>query len=150
MATKKYFNMANARVPEQLKQMEDLQKMKICPFCRKYFEKNHREPILREGKNWLVTKNDYPYEGSRVHMIINYKKHIDSVEKISPQSMIELFSHIRWIKKKFNIRGGAFLMRFGDIKYTGASITHLHAHLISGYKQKKDSESIKQKIGYKK
>ena len=31
-------------------------KRKICPFCRKHFEENHREPILREGKNWLVTK----------------------------------------------------------------------------------------------
>ena len=28
-------------------------------------------------------------------------------------------------------------MRFGDHNYTGATITHLHAHIVSGHKQKR-------------
>jgi ATP adenylyltransferase len=150
MATKKHLNMMNARFPEQLSQMKDLEKKGICPFCRKNFEANHREPILREGKNWLVTKNDYPYEGSKLHLLLVYKKHVDSIEKISEKDINELFGHIKWVKKEFKIPGGAFVMRFGDMHYNGATIYHLHSHIITGYKQKSTAESLKIKIGYKK
>jgi ATP adenylyltransferase len=150
MKTNKKLNLENARFPEQLNQMEDLAKKGICPFCRKDFEIHHKEPVLREGKNWLVTKNDYPYEGSKLHLLLVYKKHVDSIEKISEKGITELFNHIKWIRKEFKIPGGAFVMRFGDIHYNGASIYHLHAHVIAGYKQNPNSESLKIKIGYKK
>ena len=32
--------------------------------------------------------------------------------------------------KKLNIEGGTFLMRFGESKYTGASVSHLHCNLL--------------------
>jgi ATP adenylyltransferase len=150
MAIKKHFNIANARVPEQLKQMEDLQKRKICPFCREHFEVNHREPILKESKYWLLTKNDYPYDGAKIHLLLVYKNHIDSLHKVSKDGMTELLEHVKWAKKKFKIPGASLVMRFGNNKYTGATITHLHAHLVSGYKQNKKSEAIRSTIGFKK
>ena len=45
--------------------------------------------------------------------------------------------HIKWANKKFKIPGASFIMRFGDHNYTGATITHLHAHIVSGHKQKR-------------
>ena len=33
--------------------------------------------------------------------------------------------------KKYKIKGGALAMRFGDTNYTGASVAHLHFHIIS-------------------
>lgn len=146
---KRHFNIKNARVPEQLKKMQDLQKRRICPFCRKHFEKNHKEPILREKRWWLVTKNDYPYDGTKIHLLFIYKKHIDSADKISKTGMVELLEHIKWAKKKFKMLGAGFVMRYGDHDYTGATITHLHAHLISGHRQKKNSEAIRPTVGFK-
>ena len=64
--------------------------------------------------------------------------------------MVELLDHIRWIKDKFKIAGGGFFMRFGDHQYTGATIAHLHAHIISGIKQGKKTEKIKVPLAYKK
>ena len=61
----------------------------------------------------------------------------------------ELLDHIKWANKKFKIPGASFIMRFGDHNYTGATITHLHAHIVSGHKQKKNSEAIRSSIGFK-
>jgi hypothetical protein len=36
-----------------------------------------------------------------------------------------------WAIKEFNIPGGGLTMRFGETVYTGATVCHLHAHLIS-------------------
>jgi ATP adenylyltransferase len=151
MNDKQLLNLKNARVKEQLDQMIDLQKKKMCPFCREHFEENHREPILREGKYWLVTKNDYPYEGTKNHVLLVYKKHVSSLEEVSDESMVELLHHFKWVRKKLKLVGGTFALRFGDIHYNGATITHLHAHIISGVRQQKEkTESLRMKVGYKK
>lgn len=145
---KKFLNLSSARVKHQKKQMEEIAKRGICPFCREYFEEYHAAPILRERKYWLVTKNDYPYEGTEVHLLLVHKKHIEKVSQISKDGFIELLNHLSWIEKKFKIKGASFVLRSGDSEYTGASIAHLHAHLVLGSKQKKSSVPIKVKIGF--
>jgi ATP adenylyltransferase len=143
-------NMQNARKPHQKKQMEEILEHGICPFCRKYFEKYHREPILREKKHWLITKNDYPYDGAKIHFLFVLKKHKTKLSEIGSNAIKELENHFTWIEKKFKIPGGTVILRFGDIKYTGATISHLHGHIVVGEKQRKKTEPIKVKIGFKK
>ena len=36
----------------------------------------------------------------------------------------------KWAAKKYKIQGGALTMRFGESNFTGATVSHLHAHLI--------------------
>ena len=131
---KNFMNMSNARLPEQLKKMKELQKAGVCLFCKRNFIRYQTAPVIREKKWWLIRKNDYPYDGSRIHLLLIYKKHINSVDKISKNGMIEFLDHVKWVKNKFKIPGSTFLIRSGDNKYTGATITHLHAHIVSGYK----------------
>lgn len=131
------FNFKNARFSEQLNKMKEMHKLGICMFCKEGMKKYHGAPILREKKWWFVTKNDYPYEGTKVHILIAYKKHIDSINNISSGAMTELLGHIKWIIKKYKMPGGVFAMRFGDTNYTGATIKHLHAHIILGASREK-------------
>lgn len=147
---KQNLNMANVRELEQEKQMVWLQKHNICPFCRKYFEAHHKAPILWEKKFWLVTMNDYPYEGSVNHFLIVHRMHKTSLSDISKKAAEELGEALHWIEKKYKLPGGTFAMRFGDIHYTGATIAHLHAHVIVGIKQSKNGEKIKFKAGFQK
>ncbi|MBP7057414.1 hypothetical protein KBB08_02900, partial [Candidatus Gracilibacteria bacterium] len=35
-----------------------------------------------------------------------------------------------WVIKKYNLKGGGLTFRFGDSIYTGATVRHLHMHLI--------------------
>lgn len=146
---KTLMNFSNSRSQAQLDKMHDLQKKNVCLFCRKNIEKYGKSKILKEGKYWLIRYNDFPYPGSKTHLLLIYKKHIDSIEKISKNSTDELLSHIKWAKKNFKMDGASFLLRFGDSRYTGATISHLHGHLISGAKQSKKSKPLFTVVGFK-
>lgn len=146
---KKHFNISNARTQHQLKKMMEFDKRGICLFCREHIEKEHREPILRETNNWIITRNDYPYEGTKYHFLLVYKKHVDSIEKISSGGAADFFDNIKWIKKKYKVSGASLLMRFGNNEYTGATITHLHAHVVVGKKKTKKTQPLMSVLGWK-
>ncbi len=129
--------------------MKKILKAGICPFCPTYLEKYHDNPIEKKGKFWVVTKNDYPYEGSRYHYLFISKKHVEHIEELESKAFAELVNLIKWLTKKHKIVGGGFFMRFGDYKHTGASVTHLHAHLIVGKKKDKRKDILNVPLGYK-
>ena len=60
------------------------------------------------------------------------------------KELLDLFNEIVLENK---IKGGSLFLRFGDTDYTGGTVEHLHAHLISGGKKKKQ-KSIKVKLGF--
>jgi diadenosine tetraphosphate (Ap4A) HIT family hydrolase len=140
-------NIESARDPAQRAQMEDLARRGICPFCSEHLKENHREPIEREGVYWVVTKNDYPYEGTASHYLFIHREHITRVEETSPEAFKELREHVAWVAEKFP--GGTFLLRSGDTTITGATISHLHAHFIVGGPPQPGGEKIKVSIGHK-
>lgn len=110
--------------------LEEIQKEGKCPFCLVNFVRHHRNPVLREGASWVVTKNDYPYEGLILHLLFVYKSHALKISKVKAGAWDELIDHVSWAESEFNIKGGALAIRFGDTAYTGATVKHLHFHLI--------------------
>lgn len=142
-------NLKNARKPAQIKQMIELKKQGICPFCQKHLSKTHANPVEMNGEYWVVTKNDYPYNGTKIHYLLIHKKHISKISQISPKASIELIRLIKKICRKHSVLGETLVMRSGDTSYTGASIEHLHAHVISGAKQNKKAEILTTTIGWK-
>lgn len=147
---KVFVNLDNARTKEQSEVMEKIKQDGVCPFCIEHFRKYHRRPILKETDWWVVTENMSPYEGSRVHYIFVYKpKHITLPSELSHEAMVDLFTLLDWAAQETEIIGGSFLMRFGDTRYNGASVDHLHAHLITGGEGGPDKERIKMKLGFK-
>lgn len=150
MKKSELMNLNNARSEDQLIRMKRLKNLGVCIFCKKHLEKYSKVPIIKDGKYWVIRKNDYPYEGSKIHLLLVYKKHIDSIEKISKEAMLEFFDYIKWVNKKFKIPGATILMRSNDSKYTGATITHLHTHIISGYPKNKKSKPILAAVGFTK
>ncbi|MEX0652217.1 MAG: hypothetical protein WD509_00430 [Candidatus Paceibacterota bacterium] len=145
-----FLNFKHARLSEQRAQMEQIQKDGVCPFCIEYFTKYHTAEIEREGKWWLVSKNDFPYEGTSIHYILVYKKHIVQPSEIDPEAWEEFGEHINYLNTTHTPKGGSFFMRFGDTDYTGGSIDHLHAQFLVGSAYSEDAEKIKVKLGYKK
>lgn len=100
-----------------------------CPFCPDNF-KYHKEPILKEGKDWFITRNSWPYKGAAHHFIVISRTHKEQLDKLKPADWAEISSLIDWAVKKYKITGGAMAMRFGETTFTGATVCHLHAHLI--------------------
>ena len=144
------FNFKHVREAAQQKQMEELEAAGICPLCPEHITEHHREPIEQDSDWWMVTKNDYPYDGAEVHYLFIYKSHTANPADLSPEAWADLGQQIKTLQERLNIPGGAFFMRFGDTDYNGSSISHLHAHIISGTSHDNANGRIDVKLGYKK
>jgi diadenosine tetraphosphate (Ap4A) HIT family hydrolase len=82
-------------------------------------------------------------------LVIN-KKHQEDILKIITQESQDLFKLLQWVTKKYQLPGGGIFMRFGQTNYSGASVTHLHAHLITGGKKnnKNKENYLNAPLGY--
>jgi diadenosine tetraphosphate (Ap4A) HIT family hydrolase len=112
--------------------IQEIQKDGVCPFCSESLKKYHKKPILAEKKYWLLTENMYPYDGASHHLLIVHKDHIEDFSEISSPAWQELQELVKYAVKSKSIPGAALLLRFGNTAYTGASVSHLHAQLVSG------------------
>jgi diadenosine tetraphosphate (Ap4A) HIT family hydrolase len=146
----KLLNLKHARDPKQHEIMQHLLEEGICPFCYEHFVTYHREPIEKEGKYWLITKNDFPYEGSSAHYLLIFKDHITDLSDISSDAWKEFGEYAKYLREKIETPGASLFMRFGDTNYTGGTIDHLHAHLIAGGNEDEAKEKLKVNLGYKK
>src|SRR3989338_9062492 len=125
--SKSHLNLSNARNKKQKSRMEKINKDGVCPFCPENIIKYHKKPIIKNGRWWALTENDFPYKGSSFHLLAIYKKHINNISENK-------------------IKGASFFIRFGDTDYTGGTVEHLHAHLLSGGKKQKNKKSVQVKL----
>ncbi len=141
-------NLTNGRHPEQIKRMKELKKNNACHFCKDGL-KTHSSPIEYKNNSWFVTANDFPYQGAKHHYLIASKKHITDFSKINKKAQNDLFDAFNWLKKKLKSSGESIFVRSGDIRYTGATLDHLHFHFLVGNKQTKNPELLMVVLGYK-
>ena len=150
---KKRVDIRNAEIVRRDEYVNVLKKITeegMCPFCEEHLMKHHPNPIIFKGNHWLVTKNGWPYEGTRYHFLLILRKHVESTEKISASAWLELQKHLKKLQKKYSFVGGTFFIRSGDVEYTGATVRHLHANIIVGKKRNKATEAIRAVVGFKK
>lgn len=146
----RFINPSNARSDEQLAVMEEIERQGHCPFCRENLEKYHKNPILKEGKFWLITENQWPYKGVKQQLLAIYKRHIEHLTEIDPEAGNELIVLFAEEAKKRHIVGGGVAIRFGSSEYGnyGSTVLHIHAHLIEPDLEKlEETESWKFKFG---
>lgn len=120
----------NARGGKYKNIMNQIVAENVCPFCPKTF-KWHTKPILKNDGQWFITENFNPYQNSKNHLLIIGKKHKEFLSELSLRDWKSIFTLIDWALKKFKIDGGGIVMRFGNTLKTGATIKHLHMHLIT-------------------
>jgi len=148
MTRGKFLNHENARTPEQQELMRKIEEDGVCPFCAEYFTTYHPKPVLKETEYWFVTENMSPYAGTKHHFIFVYKPaHVTRMSDLAPEAMIDLWELVAQMEKEYEIPGGAFFVRFGDSKYTGGSVAHLHAHLLMGDADAPGHEAVRVKLG---
>lgn len=132
MSKKELFELAHTRVASQKARMEECTRLEICPFCWKNLAIYHDAPILKQGRFWVITANDHPYTGARYHYLAIYRDHVSTIGHLDPESSHELFRLFSNFCEERRIEGATIVMRFGEMVYTGATIRHLHAHIVSG------------------
>jgi len=109
--------------------LDEIKNEGVCPFCPENF-KWHTNPILKEYGGWLITKNFRPYKNSQFHFLIVKKTHKEQLVDLKSGDWKAINNLAVWAIEKYNIKGGALAMRFGNTGYTGATVCHIHAHLI--------------------
>lgn len=103
-----------------------------CIFCQKPKQKKDKKNyIVKRGKFVFSILNIFPYNNG--HTLIVPYRHLDSIEKMNNDELIELFDFIkhttRQIKSKMNAQG--FNIGFNIGKTAGAGIDkHLHVHIV--------------------
>lgn len=127
-------DLKNARKKEQIETMKKIIADGVCPFCHDFVDKKkpayHSNPILIETDFWAVTKNAWPYEHTREHLILIIKRHILNPEEMTRDETLDLWNIIKKIKQELNINHSTFLMRSDSTGMTGATVQHLHAQLV--------------------
>lgn len=145
-----HVNLSNAGRPGDdtyRKVIEQIQSDAVCPFCPNQLTKYHKNPIIKEGALWTLTTNMYPYKNAKYHFLLILKSHKTDTKELSKEEWSELHEHINWLTETNNIPGGSFMMRCGDTSMTGASVTHLHAHLITPDFNNPEREPIMARLG---
>lgn len=127
---KKFVNLKNARAGEYKRVIEKIVKTGKCPFCPENF-KYHKKPVFKAKGNWFLTDNTWPYKNASCHLMIIGKTHKENFRELQESDWQAISFLTNFAIKKFRIKGGAICMRFGDTDFTGASVAHLHFHVIS-------------------
>ncbi len=129
-------------------------KNNMCIFCKEGLKKIHKLPILKKNNSFFITNNAFPYDGTVKHILIIPKRHVSDVTELSKEEWNDLKHMVNWVIKKEKIKGGSLFLRFGDNKYNGGTLEHLHFQIIVGNsndtEKEKTREKLKVTLGWKK
>ncbi len=145
---KKMVNPKFAKTREYGRVIRKIEKAAKCPFCKENF-KYHKEPILKKKGNWFITKESWPYKNTEYHFLIIPEEHKEKFSDLDYSDFDLVSKLVNWVTKRYKIKGGCLTLRFGDSTYTGATVRHLHFHLIVPKmdKRKKEAKTVYFPIG---
>jgi len=137
----------NARYDDQRQVMKQIISDAVCPFCIESLSKYHHQPILKTGKYWRLTENQWPYDHTRVHLLAIFTSHLEKLEELPVEAGSELLELMQWAAQEYNVKGGGWAMRFGDTNYSAGTVAHLHVQFVVPDWEAADFEPVKIKIG---
>lgn len=127
-------DLKNARKQEQIQVMKKIISDGVCPFCHDFIDKikpaYHPNSVLIENDSWVATRNAWPYENTKEHLILVIKRHILNPEEMTREETLDLWDIIKEVKRKLEITHSTLLMRSDSTGQTGATVQHLHAQLV--------------------
>jgi histidine triad (HIT) family protein len=108
---------------------------KDCLFCKIATGETDTR-FIYEDDTLVVFKDKYPYRP--VHLLIVPKKHIRSINDLTPEDrdiVSEMIYKAPDIAREFKIKKEGYKLLFNVERGGGQVIFHLHLHLMSGRKQ---------------
>ncbi|MFH7880842.1 MAG: HIT family protein [Candidatus Aenigmatarchaeota archaeon] len=102
-----------------------------CIFC-KIVKGELKAKILKRGEVFVIM-NNFPYTTG--HLLVFPKKHVRELEELKEEEIYEIVKNIREcvliLKKVLKPKGFNIGINLGKI--AGASISHLHFHVVPRY-----------------
>lgn len=106
-----------------------------CIFCA-IVEKNPEVEslMLHETEDIFISLNLYPYNPG--HLMVIPKKHFESFEDLPKDLFVKVWNYViasqKLLKKAFSPVG--FNVGYNEGQSSGASIKHIHVHVVPRYK----------------
>jgi ATP adenylyltransferase len=130
-----FYCMENHRTPEQLAEMQRLEADGVCLFCPeglRWQASRGRHEILFETPDWTVSPNDFPYPGAQLHLLLVPRQHVRDVLDLDADARAGFWTALGWVRERYDLTYYGLGMRNGDCQYTGATVRHVHAHVLVG------------------
>jgi diadenosine tetraphosphate (Ap4A) HIT family hydrolase len=117
------YYLPNARSQTQREHMERLERDGICSFCPDGIKLE--QDVTWRTAHWTALDNQYPYQGADQQLIVVPNRHVEAWDELE---LRERNDFGQALLSRFH----GLVMRNGPPEETGATIRHLHAHLIWG------------------
>jgi diadenosine tetraphosphate (Ap4A) HIT family hydrolase len=122
----------NARTAEQRAEMARLDAAGICLFCPEYLASHPRQRIAFSTRHWTVTPNEFPYPGTRLHVLLVPHQHASDLLELSDEVRADFWVALAAVAEASELRYYGLGVRNGECQFTGATISHVHAHVLVG------------------
>jgi ATP adenylyltransferase len=136
----------NYRTDEQLAEMLRLEAAGICLFCPDTLREHGRQRVLFETAHWAVTPNEFPYAGTRLHLLVVPHQHVGDLTDLGDAALADFWTALRAIRERFGLDHYGLGVRNGDCRFTGATIAHVHAHVLVGDETAEPEVPVRMKL----
>lgn len=123
-----YF-LGNSRSEMQTAEMKRLERENICAFCWEGLRTTGQWAEIVSA-HWAATENRYPYERAARHFLLLPYAHVTDMRDLTIAARADFFTILDATTRRFGIADYEIKIRCGDPQVTGATVAHLHVHLI--------------------
>jgi ATP adenylyltransferase len=127
-----FYCFENARTADQVAEMRRLDAAGICLFCPDGLAHHPPERILLRTRHWTALQNDFPYPGTRMHLLLVPHQHAADLTGLPAEAQQDFWQALAAVVRELQLTYYGLGVRNGDCRYTGASIEHVHAHVLVG------------------
>jgi ATP adenylyltransferase len=136
----------NARTGEQLAEMRRLDAEGVCLFCPEGLARHARQQILFQTRHWTVTPNEFPYRGTSLHLLLVPDQHAADLLELATEVRQDFWLALGAVADKHQLSHYGLGVRNGDCRFTGATIAHVHAHVLVGDTQAQDAPPVRMRF----
>jgi ATP adenylyltransferase len=122
--------MENFRSAEQLAEMRRLEAAGVCLFCPDELGRHAGAAGFLHTRHWTVLPNDFPYAGTSLHLLLVPRQHAGDLLDLDAAAQADFFTALAAARERYGLGYYGLGVRNGDCRYTGATIAHLHAHVL--------------------
>jgi ATP adenylyltransferase len=120
----------NYRTAEQLAEMQRLEAAGVCLFCPDELGRHAGAAGFLRTRHWTVLPNDFPYAGTSLHLLLVPRQHAGDLLDLDDEVRADFFAALAAARDRYGLGYYGLGVRNGDCRYTGATIVHVHAHVV--------------------
>jgi ATP adenylyltransferase len=126
------YYLGNARHSDQRDKIVRLEETAMCMFCPEHWNQPDGAVVYWENETWALASNDFPYSGTELHLLLLPREHATMLTELSPASRLGFFEALDYVQEAYGLSYYGLASRNGDMRYSGATIAHLHVHIVVG------------------